>query len=232
VIAHRGASAYAPEHTLEAYDLALAQGADAIEVDVRPTADGTLVLVHDATLLRTAGDPRSVRWLNATALDRLQAAGRAPRLADILERYGGRTRIVVDLKDPTPAWELEVAAMIDGHGLREHVVVQSFDLDAVRRIAAAVPWLAVMALLPRWLAWVADFDTIASYATGIGAWHRALDADLVQTARTRGLGVHAWTVDDADEMRRLLDSGVDALITNAPDVAVAAIAGAPLRAAA
>jgi glycerophosphoryl diester phosphodiesterase len=232
VIAHRGASAYAHEHTLAAFELAIGQGADTIEVDVRPTADGTLVLVHDPTLLRTVGDPRPVHLLDAAALTELGADSRPLALSTIFERYGDAVRILVDLKDPTPAWELSVATMVDRHGLHDRVVVQSFDLAALRRVAGAVPWLSVMPLLRRWLVWVVDLDAMASYATGIGVWHRAVNADLVRMAHTRGLCLHAWTVDAPQEMHRLLDSGVDGLITNAPDVAVVAARGVPLRAAA
>jgi glycerophosphoryl diester phosphodiesterase len=227
VIAHRGASAYASEHTLAAYDLAVEQGADAIEVDVRPTADGTLVLVHDATLLRTIGDPRPVGQLDRVALTQIAPPRRPLALDAILDRYAGRTRVVIDLKDPTPAWELEVASMVLHHGMREHAMVQSFDLAALRRLAAAVPWLRLMPLLPRRAASVADLDTIASYAVGIGCWHGAVDRDLIDAAHARGLSVRAWTVDQPADMRRLLALGVDGLITNAPDVAVTVAHGAP-----
>src|SRR3954451_4574005 len=87
VIAHRGASAYAPEHSFAAYDLALVQQADVLELDVRSTADGELVLVHDPTLLRIAGDPRGVEGLTGAAIAELDAATRPPSLEAFLERY-------------------------------------------------------------------------------------------------------------------------------------------------
>src|SRR5215210_464846 len=79
VVAHRGASAYAPENTFAAFDLALAQGADVLELDVRPAADGHLVLVHDPTLERIAGDPRAVAGLSRGALETLDELERRRR---------------------------------------------------------------------------------------------------------------------------------------------------------
>jgi glycerophosphoryl diester phosphodiesterase len=219
VVAHRGASAYEPEHTVRAYDLALAQGADAIEIDVRPTADGGLLLVHDATLLRTVGDPRSVVSLDRAALGGIEPAVRPLTLDGVLAGYGLRTRLLIDLKDPTPSSEARLIEAIDRHGLRERAIVQSFDGDAVRRMAGAAPWLVVAPLYPRHRASVADLDTVASYAAGIGAWHGAVDADLLDASHARGLTVWAWTVDAPEDMRRLLALGVDGLITNVPDVA-------------
>src|SRR3954469_3555179 len=88
VIAHRGASAHAPEHTPAAYDLALAQGADRLELDVRPLADGTLAVVHDRTLARTCGDPRAVGRLAPEDLEALDPRRRPLLLEAVLRRYG------------------------------------------------------------------------------------------------------------------------------------------------
>jgi glycerophosphoryl diester phosphodiesterase len=232
IIAHRGASAYQPEHTLGACDLAIAQGADAIEVDVRPTRDGALVLVHDPTLLRTLGDPRAVAALDLAALEGLGADARPLTLDDVLERYARTTRLLIDLKDPTPASEARLIDALERHRLHDRAIIQSFDTDAVRRMAAVAPWLAVTPLYAHHRASIADLDTVASYATGVGAWHRAVDADLVDAAHARGLAVRAWTVDAPDDMRRLLRLGVDGLITNVPDVARSVAQGGGVRAAA
>src|SRR3712207_2813268 len=149
IIAHRGASAYAAEHTIAAYDLALAQGARTLEVDVRTTADGELVVVHDATLLRTAGDPRRVDRLTHTAIRRLHPAVRPLRLDEILTRYAARARFLIDLKEPTPAWEAGVIEAIDRHGLRDRVVVQSFDGEALARLHDIAQWLPIARLYRR-----------------------------------------------------------------------------------
>jgi glycerophosphoryl diester phosphodiesterase len=221
IIAHRGASAYAPENTVAAFDLALQQGADALELDVRVTADGELVLVHDATLLRTTGDPRSVDSLTAGALAALHAGTRPPRLEDVLTRYAGRTRFVIDLKDPTPSWEHRVVAAIERHGLQGRAIVQSFDGEALRRVHAGAPWLTVVPLYRR--SGPRPHDVLrdaATFAGGIAPWQGWVDAALVHAARAHGLAVRPWTLDHPDDLERMVALGVDGVISNAPDVAV------------
>jgi glycerophosphoryl diester phosphodiesterase len=231
VVAHRGASARAPEHTLAAYDLALAQGADALELDVRATADGELVVLHDRTLRRTAGDPRAIAHLTIAGLDGLRRERRPLRLDAVLERYGTATRWLVELKDPAPAWEHRVAATLVAHGLAEHAVLQSFDRAALRRVRRQEPRLAVAPLLLR--AGPRRLRAVSRWATAIGVRHQAIDARLVAAAHAHGLAVRAWTVNDACELERLAALGVDGLITDLPDRARAVVAaGADLARAA
>jgi glycerophosphoryl diester phosphodiesterase len=219
VIAHRGASGHTLEHTLAAYDLALNQGADVLEVDVRACADGGLVLVHDETLLRTAGDPRSVIDLTAPELDAVPAPGRPLRLETVLRRYRRRTRFLVDLKDPSPAWEERVGALVTELRLRRRVTVQSFERESLRRLRAAAPWLALSALYHRDESAAVDLDDAASYARGVSVWHGAVDAAFVSAAHARGLAVSAWTPDTPGDVERLLALSVDGIITNLPDMA-------------
>lgn len=231
VIAHRGASAYEAEHSAAAQRLALEQGADVLEVDVRVTADGGLVVHHDPTLLRMAGDPRPVASLTARDLDDLPAAVRPQRLEAVLERHGRSARWLVDLKDPDPSWEGRVPELLERHGLAEHAVVQSFDRRALQRLHAATPWLEVAPLYRRYRLRRVRFelDAVAGFATGIGVWHASLDRALVLRAHARGLAVRAWTANEPAEVARLLDLGVDGVITDRPDVAAAVVAGAAVR---
>lgn len=222
IVAHRGASAYVPENTIAAYDLAVAQGADMIELDVRTTADGDLVLVHDVSLLRTAGDSTEVRYLDRRRLRRLDPALRPATIETVLSRYPEPVRFLIDVKDPDPYWELRVVDAIERHRLRGRVVVQSFDLAGLARLHAAAPWLPLAALFGRRDRPRARLDQVARFASGIGPWHGAVDRELVEAAHARGLAVRPWTVDDAAEVARLAGIGVDGVITNAPDVARAA----------
>jgi glycerophosphoryl diester phosphodiesterase len=218
VIAHRGASGYLAEHTFAAYDLALAQGADALEVDVRATADGELVLVHDETLQRTVGDDRRVDELTAAEIAALDHDARPVALDAALARYGDATAYLVDLKDPTPAWEDRVVEALDRHGLRHRATFQSFDLDALARLHAADATLPITALYRRADSLELDVDAVPPFAAAFSPCHVAVDAELVGRARARGPGVTPWTVDTPDDAGRLLALGVDALITNRPDV--------------
>lgn len=222
VIAHRGASGHAPEHTLAAYDLALDQGADALELDVRVTADRELVLVHDATLERTTGDPRRVEELTLAELAALDHPARPVALGAVLARYGRRTRWLVDLKDPRPAWEGLVVEAIERHGLRDRATLQSFDLDALARLARIAPGVPLAALYRRAASLALDVDAVPAFAAAVGPWHGVVDEALAARAALRGLRLHPWTVNDRVEARRLLALGVAGLITDVPDVVVEA----------
>lgn len=229
VIAHRGASAHAPEHTFAAYDRALADGADWLELDVRPLADGTPVVVHDRTLARTCADPRAVAGLLPRDLRRIPGAPLT--LAEVFARYGDRARFLVELKDPSPAdgpLALDIATVL---GVRDRVAVQSFAHGALKRLrGAGVPLWALYPckLPPRWLRM--DLGRVAGWATGIAPHAGTVDASLVVAAHDRGLAVRAYTVNDPAEMDRLLAAGVDGLITDVPDLARGVLAGVPLAA--
>jgi glycerophosphoryl diester phosphodiesterase len=203
-MAHRGASGHAPENTLAAFDLALAQGADVLEVDVR-LFGGELVTLHDPTLDRTTGG-------------RLDHPAAPAAFDAVLARYGRRTRYLVDLKDPSPAWETRVVELLEHHGVVDRAMVQSFDLAALGRLHRRRPSLPIAALYRRADSVGLDVAAIPSFACAVGVHHPNVDAAFVGAAHRRRLAVHPWTVDDAAEAERLLALGVDALITNVPDV--------------
>ena len=220
VIAHRGASAYAPEHTYAAYDLALRMGADRLELDIHPDADGNLVVLHDATLRRTAGDPRRIAEM--TAADRLGLPDevRPLTLDEVFTRYGHRTRLLVEIKDRGRGCGPRLLSLIAEHGLGERVLIQSSDryaLRPLRRAGTPVP------LAPLYRRRVTGPDVrrglhhSAAFATAVVACWEAVDHRLVAAAHARGLAVHTYTINDEAEAERLLALGVDGLITDVPD---------------
>lgn len=221
IVAHRGASRYAPEHTHEAYRLALTQGADVLELDVRCAADGQLLVVHDPTLLRTAGERRRVNRLTRADLEGLAPEARPLTLDAVLERYGRAARLLVELKEPDAGWEGLVVDAVERHDLAPRVVLQSFDLGALRRLRLRAPHLRLCALHARRPS-SRTLDAVARCASGVGVWHHRVDAALVAAARARGLTVHAWTVNSPAALDRMVGCAVDGLITDVPDVAVAA----------
>jgi glycerophosphoryl diester phosphodiesterase len=222
VIAHRGASAYAPEHTFAAYDLALDQGADTLELDVRATLDGQPVVLHDSRLLRTARDQRAIASVRGADLASLHADVRPPTLDAVLDRYGTATRWLVELKDPAPALEHAVAAAITARGFEDIAIVQSFDAAALRRLRCTSPSLIVAPLF--WRAPSARrLRTVAAFAAGVGVRHPCVDVALLLRARDCGLAVRAWTANAPADIERLAALGVDGVITDAPDVARAVL---------
>ena len=240
VIAHRGASALAPEHTAAAYARAIADGADVIEVDLQLTRDGVLVALHDDTLTRvTAGasDAR-VAELTAAELDAFDVgAWFSPEYAgahvttfdhhlDLLDAHDG-LRLTVELKDPalyTGEMEAAVAATLEQRGYAQQppvadarVIVSSFDLVALERLATVLPGVprsfVWFELSPRNIACELPewIDAVAPHLTAVG-----LAPELVANAHERGRAVHVWTVDDADAADYLVELSVDGMFTDDP----------------
>ena len=210
VIAHRGASAYAPEHTWAAYDLALALGADTLELDVRLTADRRLVVVHDP-------GPEELRR------DELPEA---LELEEVLRRYRLDARFLVEMKDPRPWMPRRVLEAIDAQRVRGRTTVQSFDRAWLRRLRRQDPGIPVAALLAPWRTrrgLLRALPALAESFDAIHVWHRTVDAGLVDAAHARGLRVGGWTANAAADLARLAACGADGVITDAPDVARAAL---------
>jgi glycerophosphoryl diester phosphodiesterase len=225
VVAHRGARRVAPENTVEAFAAAAALGADGVELDARRTADGGLVVHHDA-------DARGVGVL----AERQEAEIRAvrpdiPTLEEALEACAGML-VNVEVKnlpgdadyDPTNRAATAVAELLFRRDRRDDVLVSSFNLaaaDRVRELDGSIPtgFLTLVGMDP--------VDAVAvAHAHGHGAVHpdvRALGGETagatVARAHELGMAVNVWTVNGEDEMRRLAATGVDAIITDVPDVA-------------
>jgi glycerophosphoryl diester phosphodiesterase len=240
-VAHRGASARAPENTLAAIREAAALGADAVEVDVQRTRNGALVLLHDATLARTTDaatryprrGPWSVGSLTLREVRRLDAGSwkshrfareRVPTLRETMRTVGelGDLRLLVELKLPErhPGIVADLAlalAAAEAGGLIDlrRVVVQSFDVSAVKELKARCPQLAVgvLGLPPR-----THLPALGTWASQVNPHHAALDASYVEAVHANGMRCLTWTVDRPFAMRRAIRAGVDGVITNRPDV--------------
>lgn len=225
VIAHRGASAAAPENTVEAFRLARDLGADWVELDVRRTLDGALVVHHDAHL----PDGRAI-----VEHDRRELPDHVPDLATALDACDGM-HVNVEIKnwpddvdfDADESVAAGVVALVAERGDRERILVSCFHaptLDRVRALDAELATAFLHGPVP------GSPEELA--ATVAAAGHRALhpwdgivDAAYVAAAHGHGLDVNVWTVDDPDRMRSLVELGVDGLCTNVPDVARGVLEG-------
>lgn len=224
VIGHRGASATHPENTIEAFQAAAEQGAHGVELDVRRSADDVLVVFHDAHL----PDGQVVREVAAVDLP-----PSIPTLAEALEACAD-SWINIEIKNmpDDPDYDAEhglsvaVAGLIMAFGAADRVIVSSFDISSVDRIRSIDPTIPTA-----WLVWGgADPGSLIdrSVAHGHQAIHPAdllVDEAFVRRAHDAGLEVNVWTVDDPDRIRQLAAIGVDGIITNAPTVALEALAG-------
>jgi glycerophosphoryl diester phosphodiesterase len=225
VIAHRGASAEAPENTLAAFRLAVEHGADFIELDVQESADGEVMVVHDSDLMKVGRSP--LRIWEATAADLRAvdigshkasrfAAERVPTLGEALAVSTPRTRVIVELKTYGHGVRLEerVVEIVEAAGLGDRTVFMSLDHGMVRKMKQLRPSWRVGALVAKAL----------GDLTAIGGDFLAVEAGLatramVREAHAAGLDVYVWTVNDSADMLRSMSVGVDGLITDRPDLA-------------
>jgi len=224
VTAHRGSSIKAPENTLPAIEQAVVDGADAVEIDVRRTADGRLVLWHDSDLLRLGGRDRAVNEVTfetlrgidiGAALDPRFLGTRVATLHEAVDTLRGRAEIYVDVKRTPDSRGLtqDVVALLQAEG----VVAQSAILSSRPSVLAAARQLApglkrvqlaefVLGELDR-----NNFDALALRQNRVAAAE-------VARARRPGYELHVWTVNDPAAMERFIDLGVDNIITDRPEI--------------
>ncbi len=231
-IAHRGASAAAPPNTLAAFEKAAELGADGIEFDVHLSADGVPVVIHDATVDATTDGSGRVPEMTLAQLKQLDAGSyfdpafageRIPTLEEVLETMGNRLLLNVELKSTSlydDGLERAIVAQIKRRKLDERVLFSSFNPFSLRRVKRIAPHIPVGLLyvpsLPLPLYQILLAALVPHEACHPG--YTTVGARYVAWARRRGYRVNVWTVDDPDEMRRLIGLGVDGIITNVPNV--------------
>ncbi|WP_009960771.1 glycerophosphodiester phosphodiesterase [Verrucomicrobium spinosum] len=228
IIAHRGASADAPENTLAAFRLAWEQRADAVEMDLRLTRDHQVAVIHDADLRRVAGDSHKVAAMDAVDLVQIQTGqgagiGRAtmvPLLAQVLREVPQGRRVFLELKAGAGLVEAVRKVLEDSSLAPEQVVIIGFDHALVQQAREAMPVVET--------AWVVDYPSIwnLTHLIKLAASHRISGLDLrvdwpltgadVARAHEAGLKLYIWTVDDPARARELAAMGVDGLTTNIP----------------
>lgn len=238
--AHRGASHHAPENTLSAFRLARTLGADGVELDVRLSQDGVVVVVHDATVDRTTDGTGAVADLTLAELRELDAGSwfsphfageHIPTLVEVLETAGQDLLLNLELKATgaeMAGLAEAVVSLIANCSMDDQVLISSFNpqaLELVCRINAHLP----LALLYGSHLSTMELEHWASGLPSLIALHpeyHLVDADHLARARTHNWRVHTWTVDAPTDMRRLVALGVDGIITNRPDLLRSVLKGA------
>jgi len=233
VWAHRGASGYAPENTLEAFALAIEQGADGIELDVHLCADGHVVVIHDETVDHASDGFGRVADMPLAALKALNVHKLKPRYAPVCRiptleetlRLVAPTGLLLNIElkndaEPYPGLEEKCAELVERSGMRERVWFSSFNHQSMARMKAIDASLRCGALYGR-----APADPRAlARELGIEALHphhgTLREEAFVAACHADGLRIHAWTVNAERTVRAMARIGVDAVITDYPDRAL------------
>lgn len=231
VIAHRGASMYAPENTIAAFELAVEMGADAIELDTMLTADGIPVVIHDQSLERTTNESGNVSSMTVAEIKLLDAGSRfevrfaeekIPTLEEVFSAVGKEILINVELKNYTSPFDRlpeTVVALVMKKGLSDRVLLSSFNPIALIKAQKASEEIRRAALIgggPK------IARGIIEAFTDYFALHpevSLVNQGVVDKHHAAGHQVNVWTVNEESEMMKLLSMGVDGLITDKPDIA-------------
>jgi glycerophosphoryl diester phosphodiesterase len=225
IIAHRGASSYAPENTVAAFDLALQMGARHLELDVHLTCDDHLVVIHDDTVDRTTNGTGPVADQTLAALQMLDAGAwfgeafagaRIPTLAEVLTRYRGRAHLHIELKGHTAHLPQRTVDLVRAHGMAPHVTFTSFQQAHLQTMRAYAPDLPT-----GWLVGAIS-DAVIAQAHALGCAQLCPHASLVtpglvQRLHAEGLRVRAWGVANDALMRQVVEAGADGMTVNFPD---------------
>jgi glycerophosphoryl diester phosphodiesterase len=242
-LAHRGACHAAPENTMAAFRLAAEMGADGIELDVQLCKDGEVVVIHNLAVDATADGSGQVKDLTLKEIQKLDAGSwyatafageRIPTLAQVLNELGPRLMLNIELKGSTflsQGLEAEVVRLVEDANLVHQVIVSSFNPVALwrfRRLNRFIPTGLLYApdqpryLRDRWLQPVLQLNALHP------RWDMLEEASVV-AAHRQGLEVNAWTCNDPDAMLRLVGWGVDAIITDRPDLLYDLLHSPPIR---
>lgn len=234
VIAHRGASGTEPENTLPAIAKAIEVGADLIEIDVHPTKDGHVVVIHDGTVDRTAkgahtGNVRDLTLDQIKALDAgiwktlTRRGTRVPTLEEALLAADGEAIFLIENK--APGIERQIAEVIRKTGMERNVVFQSFDANSVRTFRLLMPEVPAAVLFGN--PGISDDveraesmirTALQANAQVVAVNYGAVTPEFVRYIQARGLNVWVWTVNGQGDMERMIRAGVDAIITDYPEI--------------
>ncbi|WP_408962559.1 glycerophosphodiester phosphodiesterase [Pseudalkalibacillus hwajinpoensis] len=244
-VAHRGASGHAPEHTLASYKLGDEMKGDYIEIDLQMTKDGKLIAMHDESVDRTTNGTGLVKDYTLEQLKELDAGSwfnekypekanpayeglQVPTLEQVLQTFGKDARYYIETKSPEvyPGMEEELLRILNKYNLTgvnersSKVLIQSFSQESLLKMHNLNPNLPLIQLIsykePATIS-EGELQELTEYAVGVGMSASKIDETYVQKVRSAGLLIHPYTVNEKDQMTRLLDWGVTGIFTNYPD---------------
>ncbi|MEJ2243825.1 MAG: glycerophosphodiester phosphodiesterase family protein [Candidatus Bathyarchaeota archaeon] len=215
-IGHRGARAYEPENTLSSFRKAIELGANAVELDVRKTKDGKLVVIHNADVNKTTNGEGAV---NALTLEQIQKLvtdkdEHIPTLDDVLDSVGKKVKVLVELKEV--GTEQQVLDMIQQKGLTDNVILVSFHEEALKKIRELNKTITTGLIYVRHKNPVQTaLDLKATYLLSLYRFTHSAD---IKKAHENGLKVIVWTINNNEEVEEYKKKGVDGIASDRPDI--------------
>ncbi|KFM99074.1 glycerophosphodiester phosphodiesterase [Bacillus clarus] len=238
-IAHRGASTCAPEHTIAAYKLGQQLKGDYIEIDLQMTKDGHLIAMHDETLNRTTNGTGLVKDHTLEEIKQLDTGSsfnkknpslakeefknaKVPTLEEIIEAFGQDAHYYIETKSPDeyPRMEEKLLEILSRYQVNDKVIIQSFSQESLKKIHilnSAIPLVQLLTYKKTVRLTEAELVSYSKYCIGLGMNYKYVDAAYVQKIKQYGLEVHPFTVDKEEDMKKLIEWGVDGMFTNYPD---------------
>jgi len=229
IIAHRGASGSAPENTLAAIKLAMEIGVDMIEIDVHQSKDEHIVVFHDEFLDRITGvEGRVIEYIleelqaldAGSSFDEKFAGEKIPTLDEVLQLVDGKTKLLIEIKVGRfgyPGIEENLLQSIKNHRAEKWCIIQSFDVDCLEKIRHLNKKIQIQHLI---FAKPSRFESIIKFGKvkGINLGFRITTRRLIDEIHGDGKTVYIWTVNDEKKMKKLMEYGVDGIITNYPEM--------------
>ncbi|MFC2064931.1 glycerophosphodiester phosphodiesterase [Chloroflexota bacterium] len=231
VIAHRGASKYAPENTIAAFKLAKKVNADGIEFDVKLTADRQVVVIHDSTVDRTTNGSGKVSDMPLAEIKELDAGSKfkgsfseekIPTLREMFELFGDQLRMNVELTNytsPLDGLMYEVFKLIKEFNLQESIIFSSFlptNLKLAGKLLPEIP--RGLLTFPGWIGKTSRLLTKRSSYQALHPHFNDVNERLITNVHSQGKRIHVWTVNEEDRIKEFINLGVDGLITDDPEL--------------
>ena len=226
VTGHRGASGHAPENTLSAMKVAIEMGAEFSELDVQETADGEIILLHDSSLKKTSGVDKNIWEVNYADLKDLDVGSwfseeyknePIPTLQEVIDLVKGKMKLNIEMKANKHEKMLaeRTLKVVTDNDFLDQVIFTSFKFDEIRKIRkinkeAKVGY--IFGKMPQ------DVDVFSEDVDLLSVNIKTVDAAFMKKAKDAGMEVAVWTVNKPEDMKRMIEIGVDDIITNYPDV--------------
>ncbi|MED1097276.1 MULTISPECIES: glycerophosphodiester phosphodiesterase [Bacillus] len=239
-VSHRGASGYAPEHTLVSYEKGEKMHGDYIEVDLQMTKDGKLIAMHDETVDRTTNGTGRVKDYTLAQIKQLDTGSwfneaypqyanpdyeglKVPTLEEVFQKFGKNAKYYIETKSPDvyPGMEKELLRLVNKYDInKDTLLVQSFSslsLQKMQQLDPSVKLIQLLSYKSNAVITDAEIAAIKEYAVGVGPNHTYLNQEYVRKVVDSGLEIHPYTVNDKGRMQQLIDWGVTGMFTNFPD---------------